>query len=906
MVQRTGDGPGQDDLSGEQAAATPAPLSEHDRDLLLRQWNATEVEFPRDKCAHELIEAHVDQDPSAEAVVWGGETLSYAELDRRANQLAHHLQSLGIGPDVLVAVSLERSVEMVVAWVAALKASGGVVNVDPGYPAERQAFMIADSRARVLVTMKELAPATPPEGTQVVCLDADADAIAAHPQDRLANRAAPSNLAYVIYTSGSTGRPKGVATSHTALIRLIVNNDYIPYQAHDRVAQVSNASFDLVLLEVWGAFLSGACLVGIPTEVVLSPFELEETLRREKISILILATALFNQIARVHPSAFRGVKHLLFGGEAVQPQWVAAVMRAGPPERLVHAYGPAENSCLTTWHLVTEIPEDGGTVPIGKPVRNTQVYLLDEARELVPVGAVGELYIGGVGLARGYLHQPELTEERFVPNPFSDQPDARMYRTGDRARWLPDGTLEFIGRADFQVKIRGFRVEPGEIEAVLAQHPGVAHGLIMVREDEPGDRRLVGYVDGMSGASLDVAELRGFLQERLPDYMVPSAIVILDEFPLNPNGKVDRGALPSPRPEDYAATADYVAPRTELEQKLAEVWAEILGVAKVGVNDDFFDLGGHSLLAVRLATRLGEVLGRRTRSTAVFQAPTIAALAEILDSDSASATAGVMPLQTSGAETPLFCVPGVLGMGIIFSDLVRLLGEGRPVYALQARGFGGDEPAPNTIEAIAADYVATVRAVRAQGPYLLIGYSLGGTIAYEMARQLREQEQEVAFLAMVDSDCRTSTAPPDTDEWHLTAAGMGLVIDGVTLERLIRIGVDELSAAELERALSGGLGPEGMTRDDLRALVPVLQGNFHAFWHYQPQPQPTRVTMFRASDVLPENPSDADMHAGWGDVAPVDVDVIPGKHHTVMREPNVNTLAERLAERLKQVSAGRA
>ncbi|MBV9774839.1 MAG: amino acid adenylation domain-containing protein, partial [Gemmatimonadetes bacterium] len=432
-------------------------------------------------------------------------------------------------------------------------------------------------------------------------------------------------LAYVIYTSGSTGTPKGVEVEHRGIVRLVRGTDYVRLAADDRVAQASNAAFDAATFEVWGALLNGAALVGIPRDAALAPEELVGAVGARGITTLFLTTALFNQVAREHPGAFGTLRTVLFGGEAVDPAAVRRVLAAGGPERLLHVYGPTENTTFSTWHRVREVPDGARTVPIGAPVAQTTAYVLGDGLAPVPVGVPGELYLGGDGVARGYLGRPGLTAEKFVPDPFGREPGARLYRTGDRVRWLASGALEFLGRVDGQVKIRGFRIEPGEIEAVLRRHPRVADCAVLAREDAPGERRLVAYVVGLS----DAGELREHLRASLPEYMVPSAFVSLDTLPLTPNGKLDRRALPAP---EYGSAAErYVAPRSPTEEVLAGIWAEVLGLERVGAHDRFFELGGHSLLATRVVSRIREMLGAELPLRALFEAPTVAELAACVE-----------------------------------------------------------------------------------------------------------------------------------------------------------------------------------------------------------------------------------------------------------------------------------
>ncbi|HVH11714.1 MAG TPA: amino acid adenylation domain-containing protein, partial [Longimicrobium sp.] len=559
----------------------------------------------------------------------------------------------GVGVESRVGICLERGVEMVVALLAVLKAGGAYVPLDPAYPAERLAFMLADADAAVLVTQESLRGALPPgERTIVVRVDGDADAIARErasaPRER---ESGPDNLAYVVYTSGSTGTPKGVAVEHRGIVRLVRGTDYVALRPDERVAQVSNVSFDAATFEVWGALLNGGALVGIPRDDTLSPTRLSRAFRAHGITTAFLTTALFNQVAREVPDAFAGMRTLLFGGEAVDPESVRRVLRAGGPGRLLHVYGPTENTTFSAWHPVDEVLAGAHTIPIGRAVAHSSLRVLDAGLRPAAVGVPGELYTGGAGVARGYLGQPALTAERFVPDPFAPEPGARMYGTRDRARWRAEGAVEFLGRLDAQVKIRGFRIEPGEIEAALRRVPGVADCVVTVREDEPGDRRLVAYVVG----DAEVEALRARLRRELPEYMVPGAFILLDALPLTPNGKVDRGALPAP--DAASPTERYVAPRTPAEEVLAGIWAAVLRLERVGVEDGFFDLGGHSLLATRVVSRIRDVFGVELPLRLLFEAPTVAAVAERVEAlrrTDGPVLPPIAPVERRGALPPSF------------------------------------------------------------------------------------------------------------------------------------------------------------------------------------------------------------------------------------------------------------
>ncbi|HYH80098.1 MAG TPA: amino acid adenylation domain-containing protein, partial [Longimicrobium sp.] len=597
-----------------------------ERAQVVVEWNRTERPFPREACIHQLFQARAERTPDAVALAWGAEELTYRELDERANRLAHHLSALGVGPESRVGLRLERSVENVVATLAVLKAGGCCVPVDTSYPAERMELMLADSGARVLLSRSELVPAETGRSLRVVCLDQAAEAVAGRPADPPRNGASAQNLAYVFYTSGSTGRPKGVMMGHREVVQYACClPETMPISPGDRVAQASNASFDAAVFEIWGALLNGATLVGIDRDVLLSAPLLGQALREQGITHLYQTAALFNQHVREQVDVYAGLRQLVFGAEAVGTESVRRMLREGKPARVLHEYGPTEATVWCTLEEVREVAEDAPTVLIGRPIPNARAYVLGPAGEPLPVGVPGELCMGGAGVVRGYLGRPGQTAERFVPDPFAAEPGGRMYRTGDRARWKAEGKLEFMGRLDDQVKIRGFRIEPGEVEAAMAAYPGVREARVMMREDQPGDKRLVAYVVG----SVEVDGLRAHLRQGLPEYMVPRAIVAMDRLPLNANGKVDRKALPVP---EYAADAErYVAPRTPVEEVLAGIWVEVLRLERVGVEEGFFDLGGHSLLAIRVVSRIRELFGVELPLRALFEGPTVAEMARAVE-----------------------------------------------------------------------------------------------------------------------------------------------------------------------------------------------------------------------------------------------------------------------------------
>ena len=560
---------------------------------VLMEWNDTQVDYPQDSCIHHLFEAQVERSPDAVAVVFEDEQLTYRELNARANQLAHHLQSLGVGPDVVVGICVERSLLMVVGLLGILKAGGAYVPLDPAYPQERLEFMLQDTQVSVLLIQQQLVEVIPEHTAQIIALDKGCEAIALSSAENPISSVTSDNLAYVIYTSGSTGQPKGVMISHTGICnQLCWRQTTFPLTKADRVLQTISFSFDPSVWQIFWPLSFGAQLIMARPGGHQDSAYLVKLIAKQQITVIALVPSMLRLFLEEKGLDKCNLRHVFCGGEALPVELQERFFnRLNSNDVLHNVYGPTEASIDATFWTCKR-----GTThriaPIGRPIANTQIYILDSYLQPVPLGVQGELHIGGVGLAQGYLNRPELSAEKFIPNPFSSEPGARLYKTGDLARYLPDGNIEFIGRIDQQLKIRGFRIELGEIEATLSQHPNIQQSVVIAREDVPGDQRLVAYIIPSQKQASTLNELRRFLKEKLPEYMVPSAFVMLETLPLNTNGKVDRRALPAPQQERPALEEPFVAPQDTLELQLTKIWEQVLSIQPIGVKDNFLSWGG--------------------------------------------------------------------------------------------------------------------------------------------------------------------------------------------------------------------------------------------------------------------------------------------------------------------------
>lgn len=721
-------------------------LSEHDEQTLFKWSHETSVPYPKHETIQELFEARARRSPHHVALVFETRMLTYGELNEAANRVAHALIERGIGADTPVPICVERSLELIIGLLGVLKAGGAYVPLNPDDPEARLTFLLKDSGAPLLLATTRLSKRLPEFTGPRLDLD-DLDTLGQQPTCNPGVRCRSEQLAYIAYTSGSTGQPKGVEIPHRAVLRL-VHDSHICRLGPDRVfLQFASPSFDAATFEIWGALLHGSRLVVAPHGHQALD-RLASIISEHRVTTAWLTAGLFNRIVDTDVTVLQGIEDLLIGGEVLSPNHVTKALQVLSNTAIINGYGPTENTTFTSTYRIP-VEQDQEAIPIGRPIANTRVYILDEHLKPQPIGIPGELWVGGDGLARGYFHRPTLTAERFVEVEVFGRRE-RLYRTGDLARWRSDGNLEFLGRLDHQIKIRGFRIEPGEIEGFLQSHPDVGEAFVIAHEDHPGDKRLVAYVvPKKNGPDIGPA-LRRALTKQLPDYMIPTAFVALDALPLTPNGKVDHKALPKPPPCVIHSSAS--DPQDLLEMRLLQIWMRLFKNPTIGVEDNFFELGGHSLLAVQFAADAEQLLGKQVPIASLFHASTIRSLADLLRKDLELAPwTSLVPLQPCGSKPPFYFVHGVGGHVYPFVDLAQRLDPDQPIYGIQTVDCYGDVRRHTSVEAMAAHYVEEIRSFQPEGPYYLGSHSNGGWIAYEMAQQLIQQGQTVRMLALLDT-----------------------------------------------------------------------------------------------------------------------------------------------------------
>lgn len=848
------------------------------------------------RCIPEAFAAQVAKNPDSVAAVYPGESLTYRELDARSTHLARLLQKRGITHESVVGIRAQGC-ELIVAMLGVLKAGGAYLPLDPAAPRERLEWMLKNAHS-LLVLWQQFSgdSGAVPACGEICFLHSLEPEISLESDAQLPLEGSPDALAYVMYTSGSTGHPKGVAIPHAGVLGLVLNTNYIKFEPDDRVAQASNMAFDAATFEIWGALLNGAQLVGIDRETLISPEDLERNLQQNAITILFLTPALFNQVASHRPTAFRSLRTVIFGGEAANPRAVAAVLRHGPPKRLVNGYGPTECTTFAICHEVTRVEEGALTIPIGHPISGTEVLLLNAELQPVAAGEAGEIYLGGSRLARGYLHCEDLSQKYFIPHPFT--PGARLYRTGDWARALPDGALDFIGRIDQQVKLCGFRIELGEVEAALGTHPKVAQQSVLILGETSEEKRLVAYLAAAGKDRPTKTEMTNFLRDRLPRYMIPSAFVWLERLPITPNGKLDTAAL---RAMDIT-TGQYegalTEPQTPTERALAAIWEEVLHHTRVGRDDNFFELGGHSIMAALIFAKIRNRFGKSMPLGTLFQRPTLGALAAEIDQTKRTST--LVEIQFGSPKLPLFLVHGGEGGVFIYRELAEHFGRERTVYGIEAPWLGTCPDKHWTMQELAALYLQEIRTVQPDGPYHLGGYSQGGSIAFEMAQQLRSHGEEVASLLLLDGfnphgARRLSWRERIAMNWGMIE-GLGFCQKIQSLAHRTRGKLKGILALRLAALSTAGKPVTTRLRPgDFAIAQSELLGR------YRPQAYTGPITLLLCEQLGEGFGFEYDLTYGWKDVAQGGLRVMrtPGSHGTMFEVPHVQALALQLTQALE-------
>ncbi|MEH1901882.1 MAG: amino acid adenylation domain-containing protein [Nostoc sp.] len=879
-------------------------LSSLERHQLLVGWNQTHVEYPRNKCIHQLFEQQVENTPEAIAVLFENEQLTYHQLNQRANQLAHYLRSLGVKPEMLVGICVERSIEMVVGLLGILKAGGAYVPLDPAYPAERLANMVADAEISVLLMQNKWTSQLLEHQPQVICLDSDWEKIGLYSQENPTETNTGENLAYVIYTSGSTGKSKGVLVTHQNLLQS--TNARISYYNEPPASflLLSSFAFDSSVAGIFWTLCQGGSLVLPPQNFQEEPQKLTKLITENKISHLLSLPSLYALIlSQSEPEQLVWLRTVIVAGEPCPAALVKLHNQRLGHTSLFNEYGPTE---ATVWSSVykCQSQEQIKLVPIGRPIANTQAYILDRYLQPVPIGVLGELYIGGDGLAKGYLNRSELTQEKFITNPFSDSGSKRLYKTGDLARYLSDGNIEFIGRIDNQVKIRGFRIELGEIESALSSHEQVQQCVVIAREDNPSNKHLVAYV--VTDDDINISALKEHLKQQLPNYMVPSIFVRLETLPLTTNGKVNRKALPAPTLNKFVHSGNCILPRTALEHQLAKIWEAALEISPISVTDNFFELGGHSLLAIGLITEIEKQLGSTLPVLSFFREGTIEKMALYLENNRESADSDILlTLQKKGNQTPLFLVHPAGGYGLVYSFLANKLGTNQPVYALQSQGLDGKQQPLNSIESMASTYIKAIREIQAAGAYLIGGYSLGGLIAFEIASQLEAAGESVENLLIIDAhpplpDSKTETILDDD------IASLIIFVEkvGLHFNAKIKLNYEYLSVLDevqkLEYVLQilqhHQLVPPNSGKNLISGSVNVFKANSQAIHSYQPKAINAPISLFKTEVLAKQFPNNSTL--GWDELTSQQVYIrtVKGIHESLLQEPSVSELSAAIQE----------
>ncbi|MGF1489500.1 MAG: amino acid adenylation domain-containing protein, partial [Prochloraceae cyanobacterium] len=847
-------------------------LTKEDSNRLVSQWNNTEKEYALEP-VDRLFERQIKLNHQAVAIEFETEKITYLELNNRANKLANYLQKLGVKAEVKVGICLERSIEMVIGLLAIIKAGGAYIPLDPKYPRSRIDYMLEDSQTKILLTQDKLQENFDKKNLEIISVDRDRQTISLEPETNLVSPKNGDNLAYVIYTSGSTGKPKGVEICHKSLTNFLTSMSLKPgLKNSDTLLAITTICFDIAALEIYLPLIVGAKIILASEEQSADGNQLKEILERNEITVMQATPATWRSLLAANWQGKERLK-ILCGGEKLTPDLANNLLTKSA--ELWNLYGPTE---ATIWATINKIEESKETknsiVSIGHPIANTRVYILDKHLKPVPLGVAGELYIGGIQLARGYLNKPQLTKERFI-----DSPWGRLYKTGDLVRYLKNGKIEYLDRADNQVKIRGFRIELGEIESILNTHPDIQQAIVTAK-----DEILVAYLVLEGTTNNKQQDIKDYLKQQLPEYMIPSAFVVLETFPLTPNGKIDRKALPLPDLESIDRK-EYIPPRNDLEKRLVQIWTEVLKIKEIGVVDSFFDLGGHSLLAIRLMAQIEQEYGKKIPLTSLFQNPTIAQLAKLIRSDSIETNSVLVPIKTTGKRSPLFCIHPIEGSVFCYQDLANHLKD-YPVYGLQSIGLEGHSTPLTKIEDMASQYIEAIETIQQTGPYHLAGWSLGGVIAFEIARQLSDRGEKIAYLSLIDSHS------PSTINFSKTKDQSEFFVEITeNLSRRLNLNFD-ISLAEIK-----ALSPEDKFKylfnrakelkilplEKIEQLLQVYQANFMAFSQYQPKKYSGIINLFRASENQKKS-----FALGWDKIAKVKTIIIASNHYQIIRSDRLS------------------
>lgn len=880
-------------------------LTNKQREQLLLAGNNTKANYPQDASLHQLFELQVDRSPDAIALIERSQHLTYRQLNQKVNQLARYLRKLGVTTETLVGICLERSIDTIVGILAILKAGGAYIPLDPNYPSDRLNFMLSDSQVTLAIGNSLLVDRFPQ--IKVICLETDWQIIQLESQENPVNISQGDNLAYIIYTSGSTGNPKGVLGTHRGTVNGLhwLWKTY-PWEKEEICCQKTAISFVDSVWEIFAPLLQGIPTVIIPDSIVKDTQLFLENLDRQNVTRVVLVPSFLRVILDIYGHLAKKLSKLklwITSGEALPIDLVQKFQKLMPSAKLINLYGSSEVSANVTHYDTSLLPETATSVPIGSPIDNTQVYVLDRHLQPTPIGVIGELYVGGDGLARGYLYRPELTEERFINHPFI--PGKKLYKTGDLARYLHDGNLEYLGRRDEQVKIRGFRVELGEIEAAILQHPDVRQAVVVLRKDSQSDGQIVAYI--VTNKPNLVTEISSYLQDKLPDYAIPSAFVVLDAIPLTPNGKIDKRSLPIDnliRP-----ISNHIPPRNISELALAKIWGNLLDINSVGVTDNFFDLGGHSFLAVRLIAQIHERFGHDLTLSTLFENPTIEKLAKIVSQPKfLSSGSPLIALNSSGTRTPFFCVHAAGGDILAYINLAQKIDADRPFYALEQTP-NSVASAATSVEETAAYYLQEIRTVQPKGPYILGGWCYGGVVAFEMAQQLQKQGEQIDLLIVIDAILSETIIQPSQDDDAKLLLRLAESIKNwfgiefsISYKELCGLSLNEqfqlvnrkanfiVSDTELDRYI----------RD-----YKLFKAHVQAMRNYVPQVYPHKITLFRASEKITHDFDSSEFHSddpllGWGKCSQQAIEVIqvPGNHFSMFVEPHVEKLARQLQQQL--------